>query len=122
MATSKQPKYQAPKGYKTIVTAELPAPWDFVKEPHLEGRVTLMQEVEITDKKGTRTAQVAHIDTGEVTVGLWESATLKPLFKRMAEGMDIVVEFTGLGVKKPGQDAPKLFNAAIKEEGDHVQA
>jgi hypothetical protein len=115
MTDAKKPKYEAPKGFRTVVTAELPAAWDFVKMPNLSGVVVLMQEVEITDKKGTRLAKVAHVDTGKEILGLWESATLKPLFHRMAEGSTITVDFVGLGIKKPGQDAPKLFNAAIQE-------
>ena len=119
MTAPNNQKYQAPKGFRTIVTAELPQAWDYVKLPKLSGMVVLLQEVEITDKKGTRTAQVAHVDTGKEVLGLWESATLRPLFKRIAEGSTIEVEYVGLGVKKPGQDAPKLFNAAIMEEGSH---
>ena len=105
----------APKGFRTVVTIDLPEAWDYVKVPTLLGIVTLLQEIPITDDRGERIAKVAHVDAGGTTVGLWESATLRPLFRHLKEGQTVWVKFEGLGDKKPGRDAPKLFTAAIKE-------
>jgi hypothetical protein len=44
-------------------------------------------------------------------MGLWESATLKPLFKSIAEGERVWVRYEGLGEKKAGHSAPKLYTA-----------
>jgi hypothetical protein len=105
----------APKGFRTVVTIDLPEAWDYVKVPELVGKVTLLQEIPITDDRGERIAKVAHVDTGKEVVGLWESATLRPLFRNLQEGDTVWVKFEGLGEKKPGRDAPKLFTAAIQE-------
>jgi len=107
-------RVEVPQGYAVKVTAELPESWDFVKFPVLEGTVQAVQSVKITDKDGVRHTRVAHVANARGIFGLWESATLLPLFDALKDGMDIFVRFEGLGEAKPGRSAAKLFTAAIR--------
>ncbi len=104
-------------GYGIKVTAELPDPWDFSKKPVLEGTVQTIQTVTLEDLRGVRKARVAHVTNKDGTFGLWESATLVPLFNDLKQGDDVKVRFIGLGEAKPGRSAPKLFMGGIKQHG-----
>lgn len=58
---------------------------------------------EVTDEAGDRHA-------------VWESAALAELFDQVVEhgvGLTVYLRFDGLGKKKPGQNAPKLFTVAV---------
>lgn len=105
---------QVPEGYRMVVSAELPDPWDFGKRPTLEGTVQSIQHVKATGKEGTRQTRVAHITNKDGTFGLWECATLTPFFDELKDGDSVLVQFEGLGEAKPGRSAPKLYNAFIK--------
>ncbi len=113
---SKKPRkaVDVPQGYSVKVTAELPDPWDYTKQTELSGTVQAIQTVKITSKDGTRTTRVAHIANKDGVIGLWESATLTPLFDALKDGDDVFVRYEGLGEAKSGRSAPKLFTAAIK--------
>ena len=87
----------------------------------LHGPVTGgVREVEMTIRKKTeirRCMEVTQKKTGE-RLTLWESAALAELFETIAEtgeGPEVYMRFNGLGKKKPGQNAPKLFTVAIKQ-------
>jgi hypothetical protein len=111
MGSKKESNTPLPAGLKVKVTAELPEAWAPKEGEVLTGTVTTIQEVEQQGKEGMRTTHVMHVKTEKGLVGLWESATLKPLFKSIAEGERVWVRYEGLGDKKPGRDAPKLFTA-----------
>lgn len=113
-AAKKGSKVEVPAGYKVRVMAELPPAWDYQKSPVLEGTVQCVQRVTLTDDRGKRVTRVAHVANKEGVFGLWESATLAPLFDSLEEGNDVFVRFEGLGEAKPGRNAPKLFTGAIK--------
>lgn len=116
MATGKKKEVGAiPAGLKVKVTAELPAKWEPKEGDVLSGVITTIQTVEAQGKEGVREAQVMHVKTERGSVGLWESATLRPLFKDAAEGRTVWVRYEGLGEKKPGRDAPKLYTAGFIE-------
>lgn len=116
MARSKAAKpVVVPEGYRIVVTAELPDPWDFSKNPVLEGTVQSIQLVKITDNRGVRNTRVAHVTNKDGTFGLWESATLTPMFDAMEQGDDIHVHYEGVGEAKPGKNPAKLFTGGIKK-------
>ena len=64
--------------------------------------------MEVTDMEGARFA-------------LWESVVLEPLFDEIAGledsglGVEVYIQYNGLGKKKPGQNPAKLFTVAIAE-------
>lgn len=115
MAKPKHHVAPIPQGLKVKVTADLPVAWDFEKRQVLDGTVQAIQIVELAGKEGVRVAKVAHVANKDGTFGLWESATLKPLFRELKEGDHVWVRYEGRGEKKPGQDAPKLFTAGVVE-------
>jgi hypothetical protein len=111
MARTSKNEAPLPAGLKVKVTAELPDSWDPKEGDVLTGTVTSIQEVEQMGKEGLRTTHVMHVKTDKGLMGLWESATLKPLFKSIAEGERVWVRYEGLGEKKAGHSAPKLYTA-----------
>lgn len=63
--------------------------------------------MEVTDMEGNR-----H--------GVWESVVLAPLFDEVnlnyvEPGVEVFIQYDGLGKKKPGQNPAKLFTVAIAE-------
>ena len=75
--------------------------------------VPLKQGRKTTDR---RCLEVTQTDT-ETRYTIWESATLVNMFDELgdnAEDYDVYIRFDGLGKKKAGQNAPKLFTVAIK--------
>lgn len=103
-----------PGGYKVIGRAPN---WDFEKHSVLEG--TRGETHEIKMDEGTkreriqRNTVVTSAKLGAVTV--WESATLRDFFDQTDDGDQVRLEYLGLGTaKKKGQNAPKLFAAAVK--------
>lgn len=43
---------------------------------------------------------------------IWESAALGELFDMVADGMEVFIQYDGLGKAKKGQNPPKLFTVA----------
>ncbi len=93
-----------------------PEPGDILTGP-ITGAV---REIEV--KRGrktvnTRVMEVTDSEGGRHTV--WDCATLSPLFDEVqgmgadAVGVEVWMQFDGIGKKKPGQNPPKLFTAAI---------
>lgn len=115
MATKKGEVSAVPAGLKVKVTAQLPESWEPKEGDVLTGIVTSVQEVEQQGKEGLRLTHVMHVKTEKALIGLWESATLKPLFKAIGEGQRVWVRYEGLGEKKAGRDAPKLYTAGVLE-------
>lgn len=115
MGSTKKEDGALPARLKVKVTKELPKKWEPKEGDVLSGVITTIQTVESTGKDGVRESQVMHVKTEKGDVGLWESATLKPLFKDAAEGRTVWVRYEGLGDKKPGRDAPKLYTAGFIE-------
>lgn len=108
-----------PSGYKVIGRAPS---WDFEKHPVLEGVRGEDKEIEFQQpkKKGQKKAESRTVRTmivndetlGPVTV--WESTMLSDFFDQTEDGDQVRIEFLGFGNAKPGQNAPKLFNCAVK--------
>jgi len=74
-----------------------------------QGRKVVQRNVmEITDEAGNRFA-------------VWQSAALGELFDQVREmgedaiGVQVFLQYDGLGKKKAGQNPPKLFTVAIAE-------
>ena len=88
----------------------------------LRGVVTAaVHDVEMKPKRGQKQGDIRRCM--EVTENntatrytVWESAMLGELFDKCAEageGAEVFIRYDGLGKKKPGQNAPKLYTAAI---------
>ena len=104
-----------PSGYKVIGRAPN---WDFEKNPIIEGERGAEHEVPM-DKGTKKERTVRNFIMQEETVGaitVWESSMLKQLFDETEEGDHIRIEFLGYGEAKKGQNPPKLFSCAVKEE------
>lgn len=86
-----------PAGFEDVTSNfdKLP-PFDFEAQDTLEGEVTKISETTITDERGKRDTQVAHVvtDDGE-EFALWHSAGLDDLFSVMQKGSRIRVVYTG---------------------------
>ncbi len=71
-----------------------------------------------TEKVERRVCEVTNSDDGQ-RYAVWESAALVELFDALVElgddavGTEVYICFTGLGKKKAGQNAPKLFTVAM---------
>jgi hypothetical protein len=109
---------QPPKGM-TLIAGGYANSWDVEVMPILEGHVesppkvvTLTQGGKKTDRK---CVEVKTEDGARYT--LWESAALVNFFEVLAEKApcNVWVAFQGYGKAKKGQNAPKLFEAAIGE-------
>lgn len=126
MATAKASKNQTntapqpPKGMK-VIHGGYAKTWNVDEMPVLEGKVSEGPKT-VTLNKGTkkeadrRCVEVTTDDGSRYT--LWESAGLAGLFEKLAEAelpVKVWVAFRGLGTAKKGQNAPKLFDAAISD-------
>ena len=94
--------------------------WKPEEQKSIHGRVTGgVREVELTIRKKkqvSRCFEVTQKKSGE-RLTVWESAALRELFDQLVktgEGPEVYIRYDGLGKKKPGQNAPKLFTVAIK--------
>lgn len=107
---------QLPAGFKPLDPRG--AQWKFETQPILRGVRGKVKE--LTLKRGTpeeydtRVLNITETGTKKV-YSVWESATLAALFDDVEEGTEVQIEFLGFGVKKPGQNAPKLFNISVAE-------
>ena len=87
------------------VVSDLPKELTINKGKKNENETRVM---EVTDMEGERFA-------------VWQSAVLTPLFDEIEElgddgiGTEIFIEYNGLGKKKPGQNAPRLYTVAVAE-------
>lgn len=90
-------KIAVPQGFEDVTSSfdKLPA-WDTATMPVLNATVTRVADTQITDSKGTRDTQVAHVvtDDGE-ELALWHAAALDDLFKVMVKGSKIQVHYQG---------------------------
>lgn len=109
-----------PEGMEQIGAGYAPA-WKPEEQKVIHGKVTgAVREVELTIRKKkqiTRCFEVTQKKTGE-RLTVWESAALKELFEHVVgtgEGPEVWIRYDGVGKKKSGQNAPKLFTVAIKE-------
>lgn len=106
---------QLPNGYKVIGRAPN---WDVEKHPVIEGERSEVRMVTMDEgtkkEREVRTFIVADETVGAVNV--WESGMLRDLFDQTKEGDVVRIEYLGLGKAKRGQNAPKLFNCALKDE------
>lgn len=88
---------EVPAGFEDVTSNfdKLP-PFDFEQNATLEGEVTKISDTTITDERGKRDTQVAHVVTedGE-EYALWHSAGLDDLFNVMQKGSRIRVIYTG---------------------------
>jgi len=109
-----------PKGMR-VLEGGYAKTWNVDEKPILQGEVRDVPK-EVTLNAGTKKEtkrNCVEVHDGNERYTLWESATLKALFERLSVEKDlplkIWVEFTGYGVAKRGQNAPKLFNVAVGE-------
>lgn len=103
-----------PGGYKVIGRAPN---WDFEKHSVLEGVRGETHEIKMDEgTKKERTQRNTVVTSGELgAVTVWESATLRDFFDQTEDGDTVRLEYLGLGTaKRKGQNAPKLFAAAVK--------
>ena len=93
--------------------------------------VVSMAPKELTLNKGTKKENTTRVmeltDLDGAAKAVWESATLVTLFDTVEAfnnplGFDVYIEFTGLGKKKAGQNAAKLFDVATASVEDWAQA
>jgi len=111
-------KRELPKGYKAI--GGFADSWDFEKNPVIEGIWGEVRDVTRTVKRGKKmvketTQVVAFTDDAIGIINVWKSASLVALFDAAQEGDRVWIQFLGMGKKKPGQNAPRLFSCAIAE-------
>jgi hypothetical protein len=93
--------------------------WNPEKEGEtLEGRITEMKfGIEVSFGKQKKTLDVCLVaDSDGVLHSVWHSATLTPLFNlgaAAAVGRRVRIQYQGLGTKKKGQNAPKLYKVQL---------
>lgn len=108
-----------PEGFEQIGAGYAPS-WKPEEMKVIHGPVTGgVREVELTIRKKKQTSRCMEVTAKKsgVRYTVWESASLKDLFEQIAEtgeGPEVYIRYDGLGKKKAGQNAPKLFTVAIK--------
>lgn len=66
------------------------------------------------EKKTQTVATITREDGEAFSIG--ESAMLRPLFEKAEDGDTVYIEYRGLGKKKPGMNAPRMYKLGIKSE------
>ena len=118
-ATAKNASAQPPKGM-TLIAGGYANSWDVDTLSTMEGTVNdPPRVVQITQggKLQDRKCVEVKTDSGE-RFTVWESAALVNFFEVLAEKAPcrVWIHFLGYGKAKKGQNAPKLFEAAVGEE------
>lgn len=112
--TRKSKKATLPKGFQAIGGFASSWPDEKTKTGDtIQGEVTSYDEIPVM-RKGKKVMvellRLAGTDGRDYTV--WQSAGLRVLFEEDYTGINIFLEYLGLGPKKRGQNPPKLFNIA----------
>lgn len=114
LSKQSSPMFDIPEGY-SIISTNFAAPWQYKKNPVLEGEVVEIKDV----KKGGKIKKDTQIMTvkpqdGEM-VAVWKSAALNVLFDQVEAGSEIYIKYKG-EKKVKGQKMPMHdFVAAIKD-------
>lgn len=91
-------KVQVPEGFKPIASGEFGEPWDHENQPVLTGQIVGDVRTAETgrgrDRRETRVVSIMDEDTGRMT-DVWESASLKGWFDKLADGLRVCVVFQG---------------------------
>ena len=78
-----------------------------------ERREIAKKKVRKGEKKTQTIATITQDDGTAFSIG--ESAMLRPLFENASDGDRVYIEFQGMGKKKPGQNAPRLYKLGIQQ-------
>lgn len=91
--------------------------WDCVKQPVLQGSWGKVKVVTVPVGRGKQEDRRCVDITQEngIPLTVWESAGLRVAFDEIEEGMEVYLEYLGLGDAKPGQNAPKLFTVGYQQ-------
>lgn len=109
---------QLPKGF-TAIESGFSASWpdDATKiGDAIQGVVTGYRDVPRAKNKGGDTQVMSVEQADGVTVSVWKSAVLKPLFEEDFEGVEVWIRYDGLGKKKKGQNQARLYTIAYDGE------
>lgn len=106
-------KGNLPKGFRAIGGgAWSPAKVGDSITGTMKGSESVTQKNMQTGKPEQRTVYTIHSTDGEV-LKVWESAGLKGL-QRVKKNAPVYIEFIGMGEKKKGRNAPRLYLVATK--------
>lgn len=62
---------------------------------------------------GSNNSNMYHIETNDGIIGVWGSVVLDSRLSTVALGSQVKLVFQGLGEKKGGKNAPKLFKVYV---------
>lgn len=120
-ATTTPQSQPLPEGFKQI-GGGYAATWIPEEGDVLQGETTSeVKTVEMTQgrKKIERRCFELMDDDSGLRYTIWESAALGDLFDTLVDlgsGVTVYIRYDGLGnIKKPGQNAPKLYTVAIAD-------
>lgn len=80
-------------------------------EDSVEG-IVLQKQTDI----GPNKANLYSIETSEGVKNVWGATILDQRMDFVKVGDKVKITFKGLGEKKPGQNAPKIFSVAVDKE------
>lgn len=113
-AATKGAQAQLPKGF-TAIESGFSKSWpseDTAIGDAISGIVTGYRDVPRPKSKGGDTQVMSiELDDGS-TVSVWKSAVLKPLFEEDYTDVAVWIRYDGLGKKKKGQNAARLYTIA----------
>lgn len=107
---------QLPEGFVPVQNGDFGEDWAYEDDPILVGTVTgEVRVIEVKrgkNKESTRVVGVADESTG-VIYSVWESASLRPWFDAIGDGMRVAIAFQGY--RDVGKPAPmKVFLGSIE--------
>ena len=114
--TKRAAKGGLPEGYRSI--GGFAESWQPKKVGDtIEGEVTAKREVPRKKaKKGQKKTMLCiTVESEQGPLTVWESAGLLPLLTEVEMGDVVYIEFLGMGKKKAGQNAPRLYRTGIAE-------
>lgn len=105
-----------PKGFTAIGGLSSSWPNDTTKPGEvIVGTIVSFDEKKVQRGKRKEKVKLLELETTEgKKLTLWQSAGLSPLFDLPA-GTRVRLEYLGMGVAKPGQNAPRLYALAVAE-------
>lgn len=91
--------------------AEMAPSW----KPEKAGDEIVGLLIEIQDSVGPNNSKLYTVDNREEEMAVWGSTVLDGRMSRVKIGEEVKIVYKGLGKKKPGQNAPKLFDVFHRE-------
>lgn len=69
--------------------------------------------IKVDTNIGKNNSNIYHLDTNDGVIGMWGSVVLDSRLSQVPLGARVKIVFQGLGEKKGGHNAPKLFKIYV---------